>query len=58
MKELNGTIRIITFGDVLIIPYTAIENKQRRIQELDAKASTDVEQAEVAAGVFRIIQPV
>ena len=22
MKELNGTIRIITFGDVLIIPYT------------------------------------
>jgi len=21
MKELNGTIRIITFGDVLIIPY-------------------------------------
>ena len=24
MKELNGTIRIITFGDVLIIPYTIV----------------------------------
>jgi len=23
MKELNGTIRIITFGDVLIIPYSS-----------------------------------
>ena len=36
MKELNGTIRIITFGDVLIIPYigndtmTIVEVRMRK----------------------------
>jgi hypothetical protein len=33
----------------------AQENRQQRIQELNAKAKTDVEKVDVAAGVFRII---
>ncbi len=33
---------------------TAVRNREQRLAELDAKSRTDMEQSQVAAGVFRV----
>jgi hypothetical protein len=34
---------------------TGIKNKEQRLLELSEKAKTDIEQAQVAAGIFRVM---
>lgn len=56
LREANRSIQVIRATEGRL--RTAKENKQQRIQDLGVKAKTDLEQAEVAAGVFRIVRSV
>lgn len=52
MRAAGRSPRVITLTERKI--QTAIENRERRLQELAQKAEIDMEQAPVAAGVFRV----
>ena len=53
LRAAERTPRLIHATEVRI--QKEIDNKNQRIHELDEKAKTDLEPAEIAAGIFRVI---
>jgi SNF2 family DNA or RNA helicase len=53
LREANRDPRIIRMTEGRL--NTGIKNKEQRLLELSEKAKTDIEQAQVAAGIFRVM---
>lgn len=52
LNERDRGLHVIRLAEGLL--KTTIENKKIKLQEIDEKSKTDLEQAEVAAGIFRV----
>ncbi|OHE16499.1 MAG: hypothetical protein A2X96_06565 [Syntrophobacterales bacterium GWC2_56_13] len=55
LREASRDPRVIRLTEGRL--KTAIENKEKRLNELNMKAQIDMEQAEVGAGIFRVAGP-
>ncbi|MFC2165385.1 helicase-related protein [Acidobacteriota bacterium] len=55
LREADRDPRVIRAAEGRL--KTALTNKEHKLQELEEKARTDMEGAEVAAGVFRVLIP-
>ena len=53
LREANRSPRVINMTERRIEIHAA--NKEQRLEELKRKATIDIEQAQVAAGVFRVV---
>jgi len=52
LREANRDQRVVRMTEGRL--QTGIRNKEQRLRELEEKAAVDIEQAQVAAGVFRV----
>jgi hypothetical protein len=55
LREAGRAPRVIRLTEGRL--KTAIENKEKRLNELNIKAQIDMEQAEVGAGIFHVTGP-
>lgn len=55
LREAGRSARVIRAAEGRL--RNAVENKQQKITDLNSRAKTDVEQAEVAAGIFWVEHP-